>query len=999
MGVKAAVLPNLPKPLLVGSDIPELPKLIHKIEKSWWETAPFFEEEIDPPTNKAFKSKKLKKLQKEDWKSKNVLPIAVDWKIEEDGDSFRTAQDLNPLLQYARERALEDPKGQGPHFIKEKGLLYRVSKSRTGDELKQLVVPQKYYPTVLEVAHIQVGEGHLGTDKTTKKMLDRFYWPGVYQQVFRFCQACEDCQKKNRANVKKAPLQPMPLVQEPFSRIGIDIVGPIEPTRRGHKYILVVVDYATRYPEAFPLKATNIQQICDVLIPFIGRVGIPREIVTDRGTNFMSSVMKQVCDTLKIEHLKTAVYHPQTDGLVERYNQTIKQMIRKTTSPEDKDWDRILPWILMTLRNTPQSSTGFSPFELLFGRPVRSLLDVLKENWEEQPEQELSLTEYASQLQERIERLRVVARDNLLQAQLNQEKYYNQKAQLRTFKKGDQVLILMPTSDNKMLASWKGPFEIQEVLGPLTYKVKQPGSRLMCQTYHVNLLKKWIPPIQNVAMITNDVPLEGNFPQIKEKIGVEGLNINMELTVLQKSELSHLLQDFDDVFSSLPGRTSLTYHRIETKPGSIVRLRPYRIPESKVKAINQEVQEMLDLGIIEPSFSDWSSPVVLVPKPDGSVRFCMDFRKLNEISKFDAYPMSRIEDLLNNLGKAKFLTTIDLTKGYWQVPLSAADKEKTAFATPTGLYQFTVLPFGLHGAPATFQRLMNHLIKGHEGYVGAYLDDIIVYSKTWQEHMIHLRKLLVTLKEAGLHVNPKKTHIAEFHTKYLGYYVGQGIIRPQEEKVKAIKELKFPENPKQIRAFLGFVGYYRRFIPHFSTLATPLTNLLRKPSLPKKDWQNTEAIEAFNALKEALTGKAMLQCPDFESPFVLQTDASGTGLGAVLLQNQGNGERPVLFISRKLLPHELNYPTIEKECLAVKWAIDALRYYLLGREFTLMTDHAPLVWLARNKDSNQRVLRWFLSLQPFSFKTVHKPGKLLSQADYLSRAQTLPERKGLVEGV
>ncbi len=394
------------------------------------------------------------------------------------------------------------------------------------------------------------------------------------------------------------------------------------------------------------------------------------------------------------------------------------------------------------------------------------------------------------------------------------------------------------------------------------------------------------------------------------------------LSPRQLTDLAQLQAAFADVFPPLPGRTNLVQHHIETLPGEVARSRPYRLPEHKKNVVQEELKAMLNLGVIEESHSDWASPIVLVPKTDGSVRFCVDYRKVNAVSKFDAYSMPRVDELLDRLGAARFYSTLDLTKGYWQIPLSPLSKEKTAFTTPFGLHQFVTLPFGLFGAPATFQRLMDKVLRPHSAYAAAYLDDIIIHSNDWQRHMEHLRAVLRSLREAGLTANPRKCAIGRVEVRYLGFHLGHGQVHPQIDKTQ---------------------------------------------------------------VKAALCGGPLLHSPNFDLPFLLQTDASDRGLGAVLAQVVGGEERPVLYLSRKLSKRETRYSTVEKECLAIRWAVLTLRYYLLGREFTLCSDHAPLQWLHRMKDTNARITRWYLALQPFKFKVVHRPGVQMAVADFLSR--------------
>ncbi|KAK5907135.1 hypothetical protein CesoFtcFv8_005015 [Champsocephalus esox] len=285
----------------------------------------------------------------------------------------------------------------------------------------------------------------------------------------------------------------------------------------------------------------------------------------------------------------------------------------------------------------------------------------------------------------------------MAQAQEAQRKVYNRGAQPREFLLGDKVLLLVPTTEHRFLASWQGPYEVIEKVGPVNYK--------------------------EVAKV----------------------EYGPGLSKAQLQQTKELVQQTLDVFSLRPGRTTMVEHQIHTEPGQKVKMRPYRVPEARRAAIEQEVQKMLAMGVIEESHSEWTSPVILVPKPNKTNRFCNDFRKLNEISKFDAYPMPRIDELIDRLGEARYISTLDLTKGYWQVPLEAASREKTAFATPTGLYQYTVLPFGLHGAPATFQSLMDKVLRPHREYAAAYLDDVVIHSDSWDSHLIRLAEVLESL--------------------------------------------------------------------------------------------------------------------------------------------------------------------------------------------------------------------------------------------------------------
>ena len=377
-------------------------------------------------------------------------------------------------------------------------------------------------------------------------------------------------------------------------------------------------------------------------------------------------------------------------------------------------------------------------------------------------------------------------------------------------------------------------------------------------------------------------------------------------------------------------------------------------------------------GIIERSNSEWAFPIVLVQKKDGSLRMCVDYRRLNAITEADACPMPQVDDLIDSV---KYVTTLDLSRGYWQVPVQEESQPYTAFATPYGLYQFKVMPFGLHGAPATFQRMMDNVLRDCADYAAAYLDDVVIHSASWEEHLQHMRKVLQRLREAGLTVKPKKCQLAMRRCTYLGHVVGNGEVQPEETKVEAIRNYPTPRTKKQVRAFLGLTGYYRKFIPAYADLAATLTDLTGKNAPNQIRW--TDLCEkAFLLLQDTLRSHPILKSPDFDREYILQTDASDRGVGAVLsqLDNEGN-EHPIAYFSRKLLPRETRYSTVEKECLAIKLATHAFRVYLLGREFVIQTDHRALEWLHRLKDNNARLTRWCLALQPYNFTVRYRSGK------------------------
>ena len=375
-------------------------------------------------------------------------------------------------------------------------------------------------------------------------------------------------------------------------------------------------------------------------------------------------------------------------------------------------------------------------------------------------------------------------------------------------------------------------------------------------------------------------------------------------------------------------------------------------------------------------------------KRDKTLCLCVDYHKLNAVSQLEAYPMPRIEDLLDQLGKAKFLTTLDLGKGYWQIPVKQSARDKTAFVTPFGLYQFTRMPFGLSGAPGTFQRLMDKVLRGHHEYAAAYLDDIIIHSESWEDHIKHITVVLNSLMKAGLTAKPSKCQFGRDEIVYLGHRVERGRVQPEQSKIKAIQDFPKPATKKQVRAFLGLAGYYWKFIKNFSEVTAPLSDMVKQSQPSQVTW-NENLERAFCKVKDLLCDEPVLQCPNFDKTLTLQTDASNRDVGAVLSQKDEDGtDYPIAYFSRKLIPREQKYSTIEKECLAIKLGVEAFRVYLMGRTFEIQTDHRSLEGLNRLKADNAQLTKWSLSLQPYKFRVIHRSGSTNTNADILSRFPT-----------
>lgn len=452
----------------------------------------------------------------------------------------------------------------------------------------------------------------------------------------------------------------------------------------------------------------------------------------------------------------------------------------------------------------------------------------------------------------------------------------------------------------------------------------------------------------------------------------------------EQRELGKIVTWGMNLLDKSSGKTNLIAHKIDTGLAKPIKLKAYRYSPRVLEAMYAELDNYIKEGIVEPSHSEWASPVVMVKRED-KYRFCVDFRKVNAVSKRDSYPMPNMTHLLDSLRQAKYLSKIDLKQAFLQVPL--ADKHSrdvTSFIVPgRGLFRFTMMPFGLTGSPATFQRLAD-MVFGPElfPHVVVYLDDLLICTPDFSTHCKMVEEVFSRLSKAGLRVNKEKCEFGCSEVRYLGFLVnGEGMCA-DPERVASVVNFPVPHNQKTLRRFLGMAGWYRRYIKDFSTIISPLSQLLKKKT--RWRWEQPQA-DALYRLKQLLTSAPVLARPDFTQPFTLKTDASNVGLGAVLTQIQSGEEKVIAYSSRTLTSCEKNYSVTEKECLAVLWGIAKHRHYLEGYRFTVVTDHSSLKWLLNLKDPTGRLARWALQLQEYDFEIEYRKGVTNVVADALSR--------------
>lgn len=459
----------------------------------------------------------------------------------------------------------------------------------------------------------------------------------------------------------------------------------------------------------------------------------------------------------------------------------------------------------------------------------------------------------------------------------------------------------------------------------------------------------------------------------------------------ETKQLKHLCFQFPFLFHDPKDRLTFSNtnkHKIETTDEIPLYAKPFRYSYQEQKEIFEQVQNMLEQNIIRESHSPWSSPVWLVPKKSETQerkwRLVIDYRKLNEKTVKDRYPIPNINEVLDKIGRARYFSTLDLASGYHQIQMEPKDIPKTAFTALDGHYEFIRMPFGLTNAPATFQRVMNNVLGNLKGRCClVYLDDIIVFSGSLQQHISDLKEVFKKISDAKLKLHSQKSKFLRKETEFLGHIVTDQGIKPNPDKIIAIKKFPLPRSKREIKSFLGLLGYYRKFIKDMARITKPLTAQLKGDR--KSVTIDQEYVDTFEKCKTLLCNDPLLQYPDFSKRFILTTDASNVALGAVLSQGPLGSDKPVCFASRTLSDTERNYATVEKEMLAIIWAVKYFRPYLFGRSFVIITDHKPLTWLMSFKEPTSKIVRWRMQLAEYDYEVLYKKGSQNLVADALSR--------------
>ena len=918
--------------------------------------------EREPSVN----DKEEKYVLKQDSKGKPDLEIPC---ITAGGSRQALIEDtkIDPTLLKWREYA---DKGERGLFWKD-GLLFQSKVTHTDEVEHVLVLPEKHRKTVMEVAHD--GLQHMGARRVKALLGQRFSWPGLGQEVIQYVKSCEICRKCSKLQ-KKVPMVERQVMSEPFESMAVDIVGPFPKGKGGCRFLLTCICMASRWPEALPLTSITARSVVIGLIEIFSRTGIPLELLSDQGAQFIGKVVTQLCKSLNIQKLKTTPYHPQTNGIVERLHGTLGAMLTKAAS-QGLDWVGQIPFALFALRAAPNRETLFSPYELVFGRQVGTPLDIIHQGWVEVEFEDMDMDEWAGWLKDRLECWHEVMRARGDQASKKRKTYYDKKAVERELAVGDMVLCRIPGMAHKLRESWKGPFEVVKKLNQVDYRIDL--GRKKSKVLHINNLKQYQEReevVLRIAVIAEDVCAGEEL----------GLKMDGICKTFDSRQVARLKDEFPNVFCDLPGRTDVCQLKIHTGEAQPIALCAHRLPDKYREKVKQELDKLLEIKVIEPSHSPWASPIVPVPKPDGSIRLCIDYRRLNSITRPDPYYMITLDEILERVGSSGCLSKLDLSKGYYQIGIVEEDQEKTAFVTQFGKYSFSRMPFGLRNAPAIFQRLMEEVLRGCYQWAAPYIDDILVYSQEGCEHIEHLRMVLQALGDNGLTLKSEKCVFGKTHLEYLGHWIGCGTVAVPEHRATAMAEYLKPRTKKQLRSFLGAVSYYRRFVLNLANHSAHLSPHTSKLSPTVVVWTEV-MMEAFQHLRVSLVELCVLTIPSQRDCFRLHSDASGLGVGATLNVVRDGADMPVAFYSKQLQGAQRFYSATELELLAIFLSIQHFDHFLVGTDFVVVTDHKALIYLLHSKKLNRRLYGWMLKLMDFTFSIVYRAGEHHQDADGLSR--------------
>ncbi|GFW55496.1 hypothetical protein TNCV_118801 [Trichonephila clavipes] len=618
------------------------------------------------------------------------------------------------------------------------------------------------------------------------------------------------------------------------------------------------------------------QRKCPDLKPLWDKAqtGIDKEFRVIRGNYELTTTF---FNKFGIKVTRSSVSHPQSNA-VERVHRTIKRVIKALCVESGEDWEGVLPLALFSLRTVAHESTGFSPTELVMGKNLRTPQTLVYEEWMEEGNTSQSVVEYILQLNNRLKRCQDIAITRMKECQLKRKTWYDRDVVERKFVEGDLVMVLVTSKQNKLEVNWIGPGKVLSRISDTNYVIDLPGRRDRSTIYHVNLLKPYHRRPELVSLVVEEVSddIEGDaeipYPDKQcTKFDYHEIlresQLQLKLSPSQIDELKQVITKNKDVFSPDPGTTHLMRMDIELISDKPIKTKPYRMSPRQINILREEIKRLLELGVIEIGQSDYTSPLILVESPNKDPRPCVDYRRLNEITRAEFFPLPNMEEIVEKVSAAPYVTVMDLSKGYFQIPLTPRAQRYAAFVTPFGTYIPKKMMFGLVCAPYYFCKLMAQVLEGLEQFALPYIDDIAIFSQGWKDHVKHIDIVLGRLRKAGLKVKPSKCKFAQEEVLFLGHRIGSGSRSPSDLKIKAIADFPRPTTKTHVRSFLGLVGYYSHYIPNYSTIASPLTDALKGKIKKEKITWDEKCGKAFEELKAKLVTQPILFAPDFATEF------------------------------------------------------------------------------------------------------------------------------------
>ncbi len=858
-------------------------------------TAPIIDDDIDIDLSKLFEVNNTSSEHSEDCISEDhpvIDPSMVDNTDKSDNNSvvnkvllsipnfdfdgisksdFVTLQKEDESLSQVWEWARS---GLKKCFIVE-GVLMCLT-STLGRISNALVVPKSLRKRVLVLAH--EGSGYFGIGTTRSLINTHFTWPGLNDDVKAHVQSCQKCLLFNRDSVRKAPLCEPEVLVERFEKLAVDVVGPLPKSNRGFRFLLTTMDLSTGFSFALPMKGYTAEETAQNLLAIMSILGPPKAILSDQGANFMSTVLSHLYDKLAIQKIMTTPYHPESNGKLEKFHSSLKAALRKAISSQ-KDWPVVLDLVLYFLRSLPHSQHGHTPYELTFVKPTPHILSCLKSFWSVDPDKSVNVPRFISQLDDQLaltmQTLKSRLKDEVVRKRAEKEKWA-----LRQFSVGEDVMKRNPGLNGCLEASWEGPFTIVEKVSPVTYRIVPKGKKSKPKSVHINLLKVVQPslPVCAVVLVTEE-PHDCILPNTRKPVPIS-------LSYKEQSELDRVIKSFPDVFSDVPGLTSLLSHSVGVTSNMPIWSPSFPIPAQVDSEFRKELDSLIALDIIEPSTSKWSCPPIPVRKKDGGIRIVVDYRKINDITIPEPFDMPTVDSIVSRLGSAKFLSKLDLLKGFHQVPLDDNSKKYTAFSCKYGKFQYKRMPFGLRNAPATFQLLMQRVLRGLEEFALPYIDDIIIFSVSFPNHLGHITAVLSRLQQHGLTIKRSKCAWCFQSFEFLGFVVGEGKLSIPQARVESLRAYVKPKTISQLRSFLGLVNFYSRFIPSFANYTSMLSSHLTKTSPNIIQWTNNMT-DSFNAIISSICQHSMLIIPVINDVFCVYTDSSSAGVGVYAGEKSG----------------------------------------------------------------------------------------------------------------